>query len=249
MSQMNKYMIEREQQRAEEAMDRPSWRPPEYVIRSRWVDQIEVRASDGSEDDALPTLRGHAAVFNKLSVPLWGFREKVAPGAFTKTLADGDDIRALLDHKGGLNMLGRNTTAPPTLRLKEDKRGLAVEIDPPDTVVGRDTVALVRRGDLSQMSFGFQVVDDHWETKGGEEIRTLEKVKLFDVSVVTYPAYEDAEVDIRALRAWRATMDNGSHRRLVHYKLIANLRARESGLALPFPAAIDAQAGLVGDAD
>lgn len=179
------------------ARSQPSWRPTKgFESRARWVESIEVRAAD--DEDGRPILRGHAAVFDKLSVPLWGFREKIKRGAFRESIGQ-DDIRALVEHQGGLSMLGRNTSSPPTLRLKEDKVGLSVEIEAPDTSAGRDVLELVKRGDLSQMSFGFETRDDSWETVDGEEIRTLKRVRLFDVSIVTFPAYEDSDVALRSL--------------------------------------------------
>ena len=205
------------------------WRPDECETHYT-ASRVELRA-EATDDDRLPLLRGHAAVFDKISVPLWGFREKIEPGAFAETLENGDDVRALLEHEGGLNMLGRSTSEPPTLRMHEDKRGLAVEIDPPDTSAGRDTVELVRRGDLSQMSFGFQVLDDKWETKDGEEIRTLHRVKLFDVSVVTFPAYEESgvEVALRSLAAWQERTGADWRARMRTRKLILTYRDRRSG--------------------
>ena len=149
--------------------------------------------------DGVPMIAGHAAVFNRLSEDLGWFREKVAPGAFAETI-EADDVRALWDHDSRL-VLGRNRAG--TLRLSEDATGLAVEIDPPDTQTARDLLTLIERGDISQMSFAFQVVDAGWETVAGEEIRTLRKVKLFDVSPVAFPAYPDTDVALRSLAAWK----------------------------------------------
>ena len=140
------------------------------------------------------TIAGHAAVFNSLSVNLGGFREKIDPGAFKRTIKESD-IRALFNHDAN-QVLGRNKAA--TLRLTEDEQGLAIEIDPPDTQAARDLTVLIERGDVSQMSFGFRTITDRWETQGGEQIRTLEEVELFDVSPVTFPAYPDTDVAMRA---------------------------------------------------
>jgi len=150
---------------------------------------IEVRATEGKPS----TLTGYAAVFNSLSEDMWGMREKIAPGAFAETIKV-DDIRALFDHQSHL-ILGRNTAG--TLRLAEDEHGLAIEIDMPDTSTGRDLLVSVKRGDITQMSFGFSTESDEWKTVDGMRIRTLIKVKCFDVSPVTYPAYPDTEVEAR----------------------------------------------------
>jgi len=143
-----------------------------------------------------PKIRGYAAVFNRLSEPLGGFVEKIAPGAFKKTLKEAD-VRALFNHDPN-NVLGRSSAK--TLTLKEDDKGLFMEIDPPDTVQGRDVVTLIERGDVKEASFAFRVVKDSWTNEEGKTpIRTLEEVRLFDVSPVTYPAYPQTTVDIRSM--------------------------------------------------
>lgn len=144
-------------------------------------------------------LTGHAAVFNKLSEELWGFRERIKPGAFAKTL--GNDVRALWNHDAN-HVLGRTTAK--TLTLREDEVGLAVEILLPDTQTGRDLAVSIERGDVSQMSFAFRTITDRWNTENGETIRTLEEVELFDVSPVTFPAYPDTDVAVRSLERWKA---------------------------------------------
>lgn len=139
-------------------------------------------------------IEGYAAVFNELSVPLWGFREKIRPGAFAKTLQEAD-VRALLNHDSNY-VLGRNKAR--TLELSEDETGLAVVIEPPATTWASDLAVSMRRGDINQMSFGFETVRDSWrEDETGTTIRELVEVRLFDVSVVTYPAYPQTTVAVR----------------------------------------------------
>lgn len=143
---------------------------------------------------------GHAAVFNRMSEDLGFFREKIEPGAFKQTLADKDDVRALFNHDPN-NVLGRSTAG--TLRLKEDDEGLRVEIDPPDTQLARDLMVSIDRGDVSQMSFGFETRKDEWDHSDKQNpVRTLVDVKLYDVSPVTFPAYPDTDVAARAWAAW-----------------------------------------------
>ena len=147
----------------------------------------------------IPKIVGSAAVFNSLSENLGNFREQIAPGAFRKALK-ASDVRALFNHDPNY-VLGRTTSG--TLRLKEDSRGLWMELTPPDTQLIRDLViAPIERGDITQQSFGFTVKKDSWEDIEGEvPTRTLLEInELFDVSPVTYPAYKDTNVSI-ALRS------------------------------------------------
>ncbi len=151
------------------------------VRHSLPLDSLELRTAHGKTE-----IRGYAAVFDSLSDDLGGFQEVVAPGAFTDTLAADADVRALVDHNSSL-ILGR--TRAKTLALKEDRRGLRVNIQPPDTTAASDLLESMRRGDVSQMSFAFRVVDDEWDFTRKVPLRTLRAVELFDVSVVTFPAY------------------------------------------------------------
>lgn len=147
------------------------------------------------EGDEKPKIRGYAAVFNKMSDELGGFRENIAPGAFKKTLKEAD-VRALYNHNPDV-VLGR--TSNGSLTLREDDRGLWMEIEPPDTAQARDVMTLIQRGDVDQASFAFKVIKDTWKNVNGETpTRTLDEVQLFDVSAVTYPAYPQTSVDVRA---------------------------------------------------
>lgn len=163
-----------------------------------------------------PKITGHAAVFNSLSENLGGFREKIAPGAFSRTLREGADVRALVNHDPNL-VIGRSRSG--TLRMEEDNRGLRVEIDPPDTQAARDLMTSIRRGDIDQMSFAFRTVKDSWETDAkGDEIRTLHDLDLHDVSAVVYPAYPSTKVAVRSLeraKAERQRDPNAARRRML----------------------------------
>lgn len=152
---------------------------------------LEIRTDDEKK------IRGYAAVFDKLSVPLWGFREKIARGAFAKSLND-DDVRALWNHDPNY-VLGRNRSG--SLKLEEDDKGLMIEITPPDTQWARDLVVSIERGDVNQMSFGFETIQDDWDQGDPKDvIRTLREVKLYDVSPVTFPAYPQTTVGVRTLQ-------------------------------------------------
>ena len=151
-------------------------------LERRYCAQHHLKTAQRAADQPL-TFEGYAAVFNTLSVSMWGFREKIAPGAFAASL--GDDVRALWDHQTGM-VMGR--TKSGTLRLEEDGTGLQFENQPPLSAAHQ--IESVQRGDVDQMSFGFRVLEDTWDMDSEEQIvRTLLKVKLYEVSYVTFPAY------------------------------------------------------------
>lgn len=151
---------------------------------------FELRAIDDGE----PCIDGHAAVFNQTADLGW-FRETVKPGAFRKTIVE-DDIRALFNHNPDY-VLGRNTA--DTLSLTEDEQGLRVRIVPPDTQLARDLMTSIRRGDISQASIGFYARGyEITRSEDGVWDRALTDIMLFDVSPVTYPAYEGTDMSVRS---------------------------------------------------
>lgn len=175
-----------------------------YQIRST-RSEFETRADENGE----MYISGYFAVFNS-DYEIWpGAVESIADTAFDGALAD--DIRCLIDHETRL-VLGRNKAG--TLTLKVDARGLwgEVKINPND----QDAVNLyerVRRGDVDQCSFGFDILDEEFEELGETVRWTIRKVKLYEVSVVTFPAYEETsvsarkrqlgEIKKRSLEAWK----------------------------------------------
>ena len=156
--------------------------------RTFTIKNVEARQAE----DGTMRLSGYAAVFNDDSVPL-PFIERIAPGAFRKTLAETPDVRLLINHEG----LPLARTKNGTLRLKEDEAGLYMDADHPDTQAARDLYTLVERGDVDQMSFAFRVIRQKWNE--GRTERTLTELSLADgdVSVVTYPAYPTTTVEAR----------------------------------------------------
>jgi len=161
----------------------------------------EIRAMENGDG---MTFGGYAWRYNAPSLPL-PFTERIAPGAFTRTLKSKNDIRAYVNHDDTL-LLG--STRAKTLRIDDRADGGWVEIDLPDTTTGRDIRTLVERGDISGMSFGFSTVKDAWSVDGNE--RTLNEVRLHEVSVVTgVPAYPQTTASVRAMRdlATRAAVD------------------------------------------
>ena len=151
---------------------------------------IELRA-EGSKGS--PKLAGYAAVFNSPSQDLGGFTEIVKPGAFTRTLKGGRDPLALVQHMPQL-VLGRRSAG--TLRLQEDQRGLAFEIDVPDTTAARDLLVSVERGDVKGASFAFSTPKggDRWDVRGDKAVRELTDVELHEITITAQPAYLDTTV-------------------------------------------------------
>ena len=153
------------------------------------------------------TFEGYAAIFDSPSEPL-PFTERIAPGAFARSLKSRNDVKLMWNHDTG-SILG--STRAGTLKLVEDGRGLKVTAELPNTTLGRDTAELLRRGDVDAMSFGFSVPKngDAWSEDGAE--RTLKEIRLHEVSIVAFPAYTATAgtATVRALDrlALRANVD------------------------------------------
>jgi uncharacterized protein len=172
-------------------------------IERRVLDvEVEFRAD---EPDKAPTVRGYAAVFGKASVPLGGFTEVIERGAFADALKEGRSVPLLIEHDG----LALADTETKTLTLSEDDTGLrfAAELDASDPDTQR-VLPKLKRGTLRKMSFGFTIArgGDEWneDEKTGAITRTIRKVaSLFDVSLVTNPAYPDTAAALRSLNDWK----------------------------------------------
>lgn len=147
-----------------------------------------------------PTLVGYAAVFESPSVDFGGWREIIARGAFDRALEDlaQRPVKALWNHDASF-VLG--STDSGTLRLDVDQRGLMATIHPPTNTLCDAFVESVQRGDVTQMSFGFVVREQDWETVGGEPVRVLRDVELWEVSPVAFPAYPATSVSVVSARA------------------------------------------------
>jgi len=183
------------------------------VCLSQWnkksaLSEKEVRSfefSINSGEEETRKMEGHAAVFGEPTDIGGWFLEQVEPGAFKSSIRK-DDIRALFNHDENY-VLGRNKAK--TLKLSEDEQGLRVIIDPPDTQYARDLAISIERGDINQMSFAFQVLEEEWINGEGKklDLRKIKKARLFDVSPVTFPAYEGTDIAIRSHEAWRKDID------------------------------------------
>lgn len=151
----------------------------------------EVQITNNGEK---PRIVGYFAVFNSNYEIEKGYTESIAPGAFTDELHA--DVRALIDHESRL-VLGRTTAA--TLELREDEHGLwgGIDINPNDTEA-MNLYARVQRGDVSQCSIGFRIIEEGVEKREDGTVHwTIKKVKLYEVSCCTFPAYEDTEISAR----------------------------------------------------
>lgn len=157
------------------------------------IEDVEVR-----EDNGKPMIRGYAAVFEKLSVPIYDFKEKIRAGAF-KASVKKNNVRALWNHNADM-VLG--STKAGTLRLEEDEKGLRFELDPPDTQAGRDALVSIKRGDVDGMSFGFRVLKQEWDESDKKNIvRTLIEIDLREISPTAFPAVVVNPVVAAAVKA------------------------------------------------
>jgi HK97 family phage prohead protease len=179
-----------------------------------------------------PTLIGYPIVANAMSDPINGqFREIVHPDAIRSAMGRKPDVRALIDHDPG-KVLGRTTAG--TLTLVPDERGLRFECQLPNTSYAADLAESVRRGDVSGMSFGFDARRDSWQDQvlpGGKRtsVRTLHDLDLHDVSVVTFPAYPDANVALRSLERHRESVTRPQDRILREYDTRFGKLAHDGG--------------------
>jgi hypothetical protein len=166
------------------------------VTEVRRFASTELRmSSDGS------TLQGIAARYDQESRDL-GYSESIAPGAFTRTIKDNDEVLALVEHDQS-KLLGRRSAG--TLRLSESSEGLEFSIDVPQTTLGNDTREQIKRGDLQAMSFAFSLdssEDEVWtRSSTGRRERRLLNLRLHDISIVSSPAYERTALAVRSTRS------------------------------------------------
>ncbi|MBY0094939.1 HK97 family phage prohead protease [Priestia aryabhattai] len=186
---------------------------------------IELRSME--ENSEKRYIVGYALKFNSESEDLGGFVEKIDSRALNG--ADMSDVRALFNHDAN-QVLGRSKAG--TLKLEVDEIGLKYTIDPPDTQSARDLLHSMSRGDIDQSSFGFSInhdTDDEWEynEQRGLYVRTIKQFRnIFDVSVVTYPAYSATEsvVGQRGLEV--------AHRSLTNHKNELEIRMAQEQIAI-----------------
>lgn len=182
------------------------------------VRDLSLRSVDGEATK----VTGYAAVFDKPSENLGGFVERIKPGAFTNTLGEKkSDPRLLWDHNTQY-VLGRRSAG--TLTLTEDAKGLAFEAVLPDTSYARDLRVLMERGDVREMSFGFWVLRDEWfDIDKPTAKRDLLEVRLIEISIVSFPAYPQTSVKLRALNDEISALSEEDAEKVSQY--ILSLRA------------------------
>ncbi|CAB4141806.1 Prohead protease [uncultured Caudovirales phage] len=168
-------------------IDGPQAQSKEPEVRTNSVD-FEVRA----EGDGM-TFTGYASVFNSPSEDLGGFVEYVAPGAFKRSLQSRNEVKLLWNHDSGEPLA---SLRGGTMQLVEDSVGLRVTAKLPNTTRGRDIAELLRTKVIDSMSFGFNVIKDSWSRDG--QTRTLESVRLFETSIVSFPAYAATTATVRS---------------------------------------------------
>lgn len=163
----------------------------------RYFDDCELRYVEGP--DGKPRFTGYAAVYNVRSVDLGGFIEVIAPGAFSEVLGSKQEVLALVEHDP-FKPLGRRSVG--TLTMRDESRGLYVEIDPPNTTLTRDTIENVRSRTYTGMSFRFpRGAKDSWKLENGVPVRTIHKCGLKEVTITAMPAYEATSVALRSVQA------------------------------------------------
>lgn len=169
--------------------------------------KIEKRSFVGVELRAAADfcLEGIAASYNTLSQDLGGFKERIAPGAFTRSLKSKPDVKCLVNHDAS-RVLGRTKSGTLTLKDTSDGLWFRCELDKKQQS-HNDIYAAIKRGDISECSFAFTVAPngDTWK----QNVRTLTDVDLFDVSVVTYPAYnQEGSTNVSARAAYTLEGDD-----------------------------------------
>ena len=153
---------------------------------------------------------GYPAVYDKDSEVIGYFTEVIRQGAFTKSLKQLPDVRALLGHNPEA-IIGR--TKAGNLTLKEDSQGVRMVLNPINTTDGEKALEWVKSGVVDGMSIGFRVVTDRWSMKDGKNYREILEANLYEVSLVAWPAYKDTSASVRTIEE---TCNDGSARLALH---------------------------------
>lgn len=198
---------------------------PTPLIEYRSFRKLELR--EAKKEGVIGVLVGYAAVFNSESADFGGWKEVLRPGCFKRSLVEMPDVRALYQHNPA-QVLGRR--GANTLTVREDDHGLYVEIELIDTQFNKDVLANVRSGNIDAMSFGmvakkyeWHMEDDDEGEERGYDLRVLTDVDLFEVSVVTWPAYEETEIAARSLQTFK---EQRSAKQTTPFRLLRLRQAR-----------------------
>jgi hypothetical protein len=161
---------------------------------------IDARADDNTDGPAI--IEGYALKFNSQTTIGNHFREEIMPGSLDDVL--NDDVRALFNHDPNF-VLARSNNGAGTLKLELDATGLKYRFETPNVSYAKDLAENIRLGNVSQSSFAFGIDTQEWEERDGDlPLRKITKFKrLYDVSPVTYPAYQDTSVAQRSLNAFQ----------------------------------------------
>ena len=165
------------------------------TIMEKRIFNIENRFE--TREDGQEVVVGYGSIWNSRSENLGGFYEYISPDAISQETIEKSDVRALINHDPNL-VLARSTAG--NLSLSVDEKGMRYSFDIPETSYGKDLAINMKNGNISQSSFAFTIAEngDEWSTdEEGNDIRTITKIdRLFDVAIVTYPAYNQAESDL-----------------------------------------------------
>lgn len=174
--------------------------------------KFEIRA----DDDGMIKVSGYAAVFDQATEIGGQFNERIERGAFTDAIGR-DDVVFLVNHVG----LPLARTRSGTLTLREDDHGLhmSTELDPSDPDV-RSLIPKMKRGDLDKMSFAFRPTKQEWDDSEEMPLRMIQEAELYDVSIVTTPAYDGTEIGLRSLEKHREESSQAKRRLRMKAKLI-----------------------------
>ena len=192
--------------------DNPNIEKRTFSINS----SIETREIDGQKRNVVV---GYGSVYNSRSENLGNFYEYIKEGAFTQDLINRSDTRALINHDPNL-ILARSKYGEGTLKLSADSKGLRYEFEMPNTTYANDLLVNMKNNNINQSSFAFTVKKDSWSNDDdGNNVRTIEEIdSLYDISVVTYPAYSQAERDV--IVAQRGLKEFEETKKLVKHSLL-----------------------------
>lgn len=186
----------------------------EPEIRSLDAKACELRVE--ANDAGRRVIRGTALRYGSYSSPLKDTRgrmfvEQFRAGAFSRSIATGARVRAMVNHDRNL-ILGN--TAANTLTVSDDPDALRFEIDPPNTSIGEHYRVSVERGDMTGVSFGFNKLEDRWSGAGEATQREVLEADLFDISLTDFPAYTDTNAATRSLDGYASTLSRKSQARI-----------------------------------